>query len=135
MENQSGSILHFVNTCFEPMTVEETVLVVSSITIVIIGWISLIWLFLFTIKEAKRQRQKIRRHSEMANQEGGVAMLLARELNDSLYMTDKMLREHKEFKNLYEKMPKDYPDAFTLNMAKLLQEERFFCLHLCLKNR
>ena len=99
-------------------------MVVSSITIVIIGWVSLIWLFLFTVKEAKRQRKKIRRHSEMANQEGGVAMLLAKEFNDSLIMTDKMLQDHKEFKDLYEKIPKDYPDAFTINMAKLLQEER-----------
>ena len=106
------------------MSVGETVLVVSSVTIVVIGWLSLIWLFLFTVKEAKRQRKQIRRHSELANKEGGVAMLMARELNDSLYMTDKMLRDHKEFKNLYEKMPKDYPDAFTLNMAKMLQEER-----------
>ena len=124
MENHAGDIFDAAATCFEPMSLEETVLWVSSITIVVIGWVSVIWILLFTVKEAKRQRQKIRRHSELANQEGGVAMLLAKELNDNLYMTDKMLKDHKEFKNLYEKMPKDYPDAFTINMAKVLQDNR-----------
>ena len=124
MENHSNNLWDVVSTCFDPMGVGETILWVSSITIVVIAWVSCVSLILFTIKEAKRQRAKIRRHSKLANQEGGVAMLLAKELNDSLYMTDKMLKDHKEFKNLYEKMPKDYPDAFTINMAKVIQEDK-----------
>ena len=53
-------------------------------------------------------------------------------------MTEKMLRCHREFKSLYDRMPTgdssssplhhshhpDYPDAFTINMAKVLQDGR-----------
>ena len=42
----------------------------------------------------------------------------------SLYLTDAMLWEHARFRSQYERIPDDYPDAFTINRAKLLEENR-----------
>ena len=43
---------------------------------------------------------------------------------DSLYLTDAMLFDHARFRSQYERIPDDYPDAFTINRAKILEENR-----------
>ena len=35
-----------------------------------------------------------------------------------------MLFDHAKFRSQYERIPDDYPDAFTINRAKLLEENR-----------
>ena len=37
-----------------------------------------------------------------------------------------MLFDHSKFRNQYEKIPDDYPDAFTINKAKIMEEKRFY---------
>jgi len=106
------------------MEVSETLVMAFLGVIIVLAWFLVILLFVFTVKEARRQKAKMQERAEIANREGGVAELLASELHKSLYMTEKMLKCHTEFKSLYDRMPVDYPDAFTINMAKVLQEGR-----------
>merc|ERR1719347_548775 len=54
----------------------------------------------------------------------GVALILAKELNENLYLDDSMVFDHSKFRNQYEKIPDDYPDAFTINKAKIMEEKR-----------
>ena len=35
-----------------------------------------------------------------------------------------MLFDHKKFRSMYDRIPEDYPDAYTINRAKILQEQR-----------
>ena len=56
--------------------------------------------------------------------EGGVAQLLATELTDNLYLTDKMLADHTQFREMYDRIPPDYPDAFTINQAKVFEDDK-----------
>ena len=35
-----------------------------------------------------------------------------------------MLFDHKKFRSMYDRIPDDYPDAYTINRAKILQEQR-----------
>ena len=35
-----------------------------------------------------------------------------------------MLFDHARFRSQYERIPDDYPDAFTINRAKILEENR-----------
>ena len=37
-----------------------------------------------------------------------------------------MLTDHQKFRSMYDRIPEDYPDAYTINRAKKLQEERLF---------
>jgi len=110
--------------CDAPMEVSETLVVAFLGVIIVLCWFLVLVLLIFTVKEARRQKAKLQERAEIANREGGVAELLASELHKSLYMTEKMLKCHTEFKSLYDRMPIDYPDAFTINMAKVLQEGR-----------
>ena len=41
-----------------------------------------------------------------------------------MYLTEKMLFDHQKFRSMYDRIPDDYPDAYTINRAKILQEER-----------
>ena len=105
-------------------------------------WIFVIWIFLFTVKEARRQKRRRTKRTESDSKEGGIAVALARELQDkfvnsaqdlsisdfippSLYLTDAMLFDHERFRSQYERIPEDYPDAFTINRAKIQEENRF----------
>ena len=92
---------------------------------------------------------------EKQHNDGGVALVLARELQDkygtifrkfflmvfllSLYLTDSMLFDHATFRSQYERIPDDYPDAFTINRVKLLEENRWslipFLKSMRLKNK
>ena len=101
--------------------------------------IFVVWLLMFTVSEARRQRRR-RREKKETQGEGGTALQLARELQDrsedyvghlssdnphfSLYLTDEMLFDHARFRSQYERIPDDYPDAFTINRAKILEENR-----------
>ena len=99
------------------------------------------WLLMFTLTEARRQRGKRRRLERKETRgEGGTALQLARELqdrftdpnisaeitnpDDSLYLTDAMLFDHARFRSQYERIPDDYPDAFTINRARIMEENR-----------
>ena len=94
------------------------------------GWLSIIWAVCVTVREAARRKG--------ASRDGGIALVLATELHDrqvtppgqlshallSLYLTEKMLFDHQKFRSMYDRIPDDYPDAYTINRAKILQEER-----------
>ena len=101
------------------------------------------WLLMFTLTEARRQRGRRRRLERKETRgEGGTALQLARELQDrftdpnmsaeinsdypdaSLYLTDAMLFDHARFRSQYERIPDDYPDAFTINRARIMEEHR-----------
>ena len=97
------------------------------------------WLLVFTVSEARRQRQRRKRREQTETRgEGGTALQLARELQDrlpdsimssqdnlpSLYLTDAMLFDHARFRSQYERIPDDYPDAFTINRARIMEENR-----------
>ena len=99
------------------------------------------WLLVFTVSEARRQRQRCKRREQTETMgEGGTALQLARELQDrfidsimsslinnklpSLYLTDAMLFDHARFRSQYERIPDDYPDAFTINRARIMEENR-----------
>ena len=99
------------------------------------------WLLMFTMTEARRQRGRRRRRERKETRgEGGTALGLARELQDrftdpnmsaeisnpdaSLYLTDAMLFDHARFRSQYERIPDDYPDAFTINRARIMEENR-----------
>ena len=49
--------------------------------VVVAAWVSMVWLLVFTVKEARRQKLAIKRRQEAAR-EGGTALALARELQD-----------------------------------------------------
>ena len=91
------------------------------------------------VREARRQKQSRVARALQASKDGGIALVLAGELHDrwnqqtiqqlfllSLYLTEKMLSEHEKFRSMYDRIPADYPDAYTINRAKKLQEERLF---------
>ena len=110
--------------------------------VILSGWLAVIWLVCLTVKEVGRQKLASLKRTELASKDGGIALVLASELHDrrvwviisyinanncylhSLYLTEKMLAEHKKFRSMYDRIPDDYPDAYTINRAKILQEER-----------
>merc|ERR550519_2906425 len=122
--SSSPIVIIFIIVIIVMTEVSETLVVAFLGAIIVLSWFLVLLLLIFTVKEARRQKAKLQKRAEIANREGGVAELLASELHKSLYMTEKMLKCHREFKSLYDRMPVDYPDAFTINMAKVLQEGR-----------
>ena len=134
---------------------QETVLLCLMGGVLVLMWMFVIWIFIFTVKEARRQKMNKMKKEEKQHNDGGVALVLARELQDkygtifrkfflmvfllSLYLTDSMLFDHATFRSQYERIPDDYPDAFTINRVKLLEENRWslipFLKSMRLKNK
>ena len=66
----------------EEISDQETVLLCLMGGIVVSMWMFVIWIFIFTVKEARRQKMNKMKKEEKQHKDGGVALILARELQD-----------------------------------------------------